>query len=290
MIRIYVPFALVDYNSLESNSDFPEEIKAWIKKAGQVTKELNSKKTSIERHEIIKKHEKLWGEIGLKNWLLKLSSDKCWYTEVKHGADYPEVEHFRPKKEAKNDEGTIVTDGYYWLAFNLSNYRLSKPMPNRKKGTSFPIEDETRRANNHNQCHLDERPWFLDPLSPRDHMLLSFNDNGKSVPENGTTPLQKRRVTFTITKFGLNHGLLNRRRKEVWKSCRDLYYRYCRLTLEAERTGSLRTEASAEAALEEIIKLIKPSAEFSSVAKSALRKTGEQIAINIASSANQSNN
>ena len=286
MIRIKPPFTLVDYNNLDSIDEFPEEIKSWIKKANQITKELNTKKTSIERHEIIKKNEKLWGEVNLKNWLLKLSHDKCWYTEVKHGADYPEVEHFRPKKEAKNDNGLIITDGYYWLAFNIANYRLSKPMPNRKKGTFFPIEDEARRASNHNQCHLDERPWFLDPLSPRDHMLLSFNDNGKSVPENGTTAFQRKRVIFTITRFGLNHGLLNRRRKEVWKSCRDLYYRYCRLTLEAERTGSLRIEASAEAALEEIIKLIKPSAEFSSVAKSALKKTGDQMAINIASSVN----
>lgn len=115
-------------------------------------------------------------------------------------------------------------------------------------------------------------------------MLLSFNDNGKSVPECGTTVLQKKRVMFTITRFGLNHGLLNRRRKEIWKNCRDLYYRYCRLTLDAERTGSLRAEASAEAALEEIIKLIMPTAEFSSVAKSALKKTGDKMAINIASS------
>lgn len=284
MIRVNAPFTLVDYNNLQNINNLPPDIKDWIKKASALTKELNSKKTSAERNELIKKNEKLWGETCIKDWLLMLSSDKCWYTEVKHGADYPEVEHFRPKKEAKNEDGKVITEGYYWLAFNLANYRLCKPMPNRKKGTFFPVEDETRRAANHNQCHLDERPWFLDPLSPRDHMLLSFNDNGKSVPECGTTALQKKRVIFTITRFGLNHGLLNRRRKEIWKNCRDLYYRYCQLTLDAERTGSVRAEASAEAALEEIIKLIMPAAEFSSVAKSALKKTGDKMAINIASS------
>lgn len=285
MIRIKVPYSLEDYNGLAGNEELPPKIKAWLNKVKDANKELNKVKPTAEHHAYIERKKTLWADDDLKEWLLSLSKDKCWYTEVKHGADYPEVEHFRPKKSAKNENSLVVSDGYYWLAFNLTNYRISKGMPNRKKGTFFPVVDGARRANDHTMCHLDERPWFLDPLSPRDHMLLSFNDNGKAVPEIGVTGLQKTRVSFTIKHFGLNHGLLNRRRKEVWKTSRQLYAKYCRLTITAELSGSMRAEGKAEEALEQVMQLIKPSAEFSSVAKAALKSTGDQMAINIAASA-----
>lgn len=284
MIRIKVPYSLEDYNDLADNDELPPKIKAWLDKVKEANKELNKVKPAAEHHAYIERKKGLWADDDLKDWLLNLSKDKCWYTEVKHGADYPEVEHFRPKKSVKNENSVVVSDGYYWLAFNLTNYRISKGMPNRKKGTFFPVVDGARRAITHTECHLDERPWFLDPLAPRDHLLLSFNDNGKAVPEIGVTRLQKIRVSFTIKHFGLNHGLLNRRRKEVWKTSRQLYAKYCRLTLNAEVKGSMKAEAKAEEALEQIINLIKPSAEFSSVAKSALKSTGQQMAINIAAS------
>ena len=285
MIRIKVPFLLEDYNNLDQIGGLPQKIKDWLTKVEVANAELNKVKTAQEHHDYIEAKKSLWGDDDLKEWLLSLSNDKCWYTEVKHGADYPEIEHFRPKKSAKDENSTIVSDGYYWLAFNLTNYRISKPMPNRKKGTFFPIVDGTKRARNCNECHLDERPWFLDPLAPRDHLLLSFNDNGIAVPETGVTPHQKIRVTFTVNHFGLNHVVLNRRRKEVWKTTRRLYNRYTRFTVEAERTGSIRAETKAEDTLCEIMGLIKPSAEFSSVAKAALKKTGKSMAINIAAAA-----
>lgn len=286
MIRIKVPYLLEDYNELENIDDLPVRIKNWLGRVKEANVELNKNKSVVEHHAYIEQHKSLWADDDLKNWLLSLSKDKCWYTEVKHGADYPEVEHFRPKKSAKDENSVVISGaGYYWLAFNLTNYRISKPMPNRKKGTFFPIADEEKRALTSKDCHIDERPWFLDPLSPRDHLLLSFNDNGKAVPEYGTTRFQKNRVVFTVNHFGLNHGLLNRRRKEVWKTIRQLFNQYSRLTAEAERTGSLRTETRAEEALEKIAERIKSSSEFSSVAKAALKKTGDPMAINIASSA-----
>ena len=285
MIRIKVPFTIDQYSNLEDNDELPPKIKDWLKKVKAINAELLKNKKVHQHHQYIEKNKKLWADDDLKEFLLKLSKDKCWYTEVKHGADYPEIEHFRPKKSVKDENSVVISDGYYWLAFNLTNYRISKPMPNRKKGTFFPVIDETKRAKSCNQCHLDERPWFLDPLAPRDHMLLGFNDNGKAVPENGTSPFQKNRVIFTITHFGLNHVLLNRRRKEIWKTTRYLFNRYSQLTADAERTGSIRAETKAEEALDHILDLIKPSAEFSSVAKSALIKTGIPMAIQIASAA-----
>jgi hypothetical protein len=285
MIRIKVPFSLEEYGDLAQVDQLPSTIKAWLSKVKAVNLELNKNKPIQEHHALIKQKSDLWRDNDLIEWMLRLSKDKCWYTEIKHGADYPEIEHFRPKKSVKSEDGIIISDGYYWLAFNLTNYRLCKPMPNRKKGSYFPILDDQKRALNFNNCHLDERPVFLDPLSPRDHMLLSFNDNGKAVPENRVTSIQANRVNFTVKHFGLNHGLLNRRRKEVWKTVRQLFSRYLNLTAQAEKSGSMRVEAKAEEALEQIMALIKPSAEFSSVAKASLNKTGDAIAIRIAASA-----
>ncbi|MEZ8776404.1 hypothetical protein AB6D85_02200 [Vibrio splendidus] len=285
MIHIQAPFNIADYNDLSGVQSLPPKIKTWLGKAQKVEAELKKNNKSLtQSHSLIELKKSLWRDEDLIEWLLKLSDDKCWYTEVKHGADYPEIEHFRPKKGAKDERGKDVTDGYYWLAFNLANYRLCKPMPNRKKGTYFPILDERKRARSHQDCHLDELPLFLDPLSPRDFTKISFNDNGKSVPSRDCSVIQKRRVTFTIKHFGLNHVVLNRRRKNVWLKCRNLYFQHIRYAADAERNGSIRSDEKAEQAAISILKMIHKSSEFSATARAALSAIGADTAHRLASS------
>lgn len=36
-----------------------------------------------------------------------------------------DVDHFRPKAEAKRTEDLVDADGYAWLAFDWENFRLS---------------------------------------------------------------------------------------------------------------------------------------------------------------------
>jgi hypothetical protein len=55
----------------------------------------------------------MWGE--LKNWLLALSHQKCWFSEAKDSFQYWDLEHFRPKANAKNLDGS-EREGYWWLA------------------------------------------------------------------------------------------------------------------------------------------------------------------------------
>lgn len=284
MIRVHVPFSMDDYSSLDQLQTLPPKISAWVKKVSHLNDELNKNKNIDEHYSLIEKNKHLWRDQDLIDWLLSLSNEKCWYTEtIFCGAGYPEVEHFRPKKEAKNEDGLVISNGYYWLSFNLTNYRLSKPMPNRKKGSYFPVLDESRRAMSHESCHRDERPLFLDPLVQSDCLLLGFNDNGKGVPENGCTSLQKKRVNLTVKHFGINHSFLNRRRKIVWITVRKLYAKYIGLVVQAERTKSVRTEEIAQIELEKIRELLQPTSEFSSVAKSALLKIGDDMARKIAS-------
>ncbi|MCG9552884.1 hypothetical protein L1D11_05685 [Vibrio sp. Isolate32] len=283
MIRVKVPFKLEDYDALESDDTLQNDVKQWLAKVSNVNKELSKAKTVQQHKATVEDNDGLWKDDKLKEWMLSQSNDKCWYTEVKCGAEYLEVEHFRPKGNVKDDTGRSVSDGYYWLAFNLCNYRLSKPMPNRKKGSYFPILNEKFRAKSNQDCHLDELPYFLDPLSPRDHLLLSFNDNGKAVPELDIRPNQIKRVTFTVKHLGLNHQLLNRRRKEVWKTTRQLFNRYTQLLIKAD-SGSIRAESKAEEVVDQLYELVSPSSEFSSVAKAALMKTGDSMAQKIAAS------
>lgn len=283
MIRVKVPFKLEDYDDLENDGTLHNDVQSWLGKVTGVNEELSKAKTVQQHKATVDDNDGKWKDDKLKEWMLSQSNDKCWYTEVKCGAEYLEVEHFRPKGNVKNDDGTKVTDGYYWLAFNLANYRLSKPMPNRKKGSYFPIFNEGSRAKSNQDCHLDELPYFLDPLSPKDHLLLSFNDNGKAVPELKSRPNQIKRVTFTVKRLGLNHQLLNRRRKEVWKTARQLFYRYTKLLIKADR-GSIKAESKAEEVVDQLYKLVSPSSEFSSVAKASLLKTGDDMAWKIAAS------
>lgn len=93
MIRVKVPFQVDQYNALEQVDELPLKIKKWLEKVKVANVELCKLKTVQEKHNFIDAKKGLWADDDLKEWLLTLSRDKCWYTEVKHGADYPEIEH-----------------------------------------------------------------------------------------------------------------------------------------------------------------------------------------------------
>src|SRR5690242_2141799 len=80
-----------------------------------------------ERPEIIKrlraeiaKHAAIWAE--LRDQMSPLSSGKCWYCESRENRSDVAVDHFRPKGEV---EECPTHPGYWWLAFDPSNYRFA---------------------------------------------------------------------------------------------------------------------------------------------------------------------
>ena len=141
----------------------PEEIVVWRVKAEEITAEILAEDDLEKKHELIDRNNKHWRDESLIKWLSTLSHDKCWYTETKFGGDYQELEHFRPKKQTKNRDGKSheTHPGYYWLAFDLDNYRLAKSRPNRKKSSLFPILDERNRAEVPEHNWREETPLFL---------------------------------------------------------------------------------------------------------------------------------
>lgn len=272
MIKIELPTVL------------PDEIQVWKVRSDEITALILEETDLTKKHKLIEQHKNHWRAPKLVEWLSQINFEKCWYTETKFGGDYQEVEHYRPKRGTKNIDGKDheTHSGYYWLAFELTNYRLCKSRPNRKKGTFFPIVDERFRANSNTESWQDEIPFFLDPLKAADVLLLSFNDNGAPVAQNGINQTDINRVEFTIEKYFLDETVLNKRRSQTWQASRALYYSYLNTTKEANETNSIALRTKAEQELLKLREMFLPQAEFSSVAKESLIKLGDSMAIKIA--------
>lgn len=266
-------------------AQYPEEINDWITEAKELTEELLEKNSLAEKHTFIEANKSFWRKPELVSWLSELSHHKCWYTETYFGGDYQEVEHFRPKKALMHLQGTNHPShsGYYWLSFDIKNYRLCKSRPNRKKGNYFPLLNEAQRISNcHHSCQI-EMPTFLDPLDREDPLLLSFNEDGVPECADDISDDQKVRVQTTIDKFFLDEQVLNDRRRTTWLAVRALYNDYISKSLkftkcEQDDPNKPLLEQEAKSAFNQLLEMFKPEKEFSSVARESLLKTGESRA------------
>jgi uncharacterized protein (TIGR02646 family) len=193
---------------------------AWLKKSQEhhdclVTFEQAGKRE--ERNAYIDKKTSHWGK--LKPWLQALSHGKCWFSEVRDLYSHYDVEHFRPKKETKDIKGK-VRDGYWWLAFDYTNYRLCGGVGNKKKGGFFPLNDESLVSEYTNQCEDSETPYLLDPTNLYDVLLIAFDEEGKVIPTPTEDIIQweVQRVEETIKRLKLNeHEVLTEGRRKVWQ-------------------------------------------------------------------------
>lgn len=169
-------------------------------------------------------------------YLAKMSYGKCWYSESDCVQSFRDVDHYRPKRQAKRSESDI-DDGYPWLAFSWENFRLSAQRSNQinrdddtekpvGKGAWFPLLENSPRATWHNQCVRDERPVLLDPTVQDDVALVEINaEDGRAVPSFvcvGTT--RRLRAEKSIELYGLNLGGLIEARKRVIREVQDHYF------------------------------------------------------------------
>ena len=88
---------------------------------------------------IIESNEELWRDDRIRNWLLSQFNNKCWYSEAQESVSSVHVDHYRPKGRFKQELGGETEEGYWWLAFDLSNYRICGQLLNVNKGDLFPI-------------------------------------------------------------------------------------------------------------------------------------------------------
>ncbi len=169
-----------------------------------------------ERNTLIDKKGSHWGK--LKPWLLALSYGKCWFSESKDIYSHYDVEHFRPKKVAKNLDD-VERDGYWWLAFEYSNFRICGNVGNRKKGGWFPLLSGSLCSSYTQRCEESESRYLLDPTDPADVLLIAFDEEGKAIPAPGVSDWESQRVEVSIERLKLNeHEALTEARVAVWQA------------------------------------------------------------------------
>ena len=87
-----------------------------------------------KRAEHIKKNSQIWRDF--KQCLSDMSYGKCWYSESPEAQSHLDVDHFRPKLEARREE-KICDRGYEWLRVRGGIQALLElsNRPNRNVGT-----------------------------------------------------------------------------------------------------------------------------------------------------------
>lgn len=256
---------------------------AWRKKADDLLAKLKAAPDSAARKKIIDDNAKVWGD--LKQWLLGLSHDKCWFSEAKDCFSHWDVEHFRPKKSAKDVDGT-EHEGYWWLAFDWHNFRICGNAGNRKKGTYFPLRPGSPRATGPAFDLRHEAPYLLDPIDDGDPNLISFNVVGRAIPAPGIDDAwDKERVTYSVERFNLDFPPLMEKRKVIWNECWQRIQSYKNELQHLKNNDNAIARTQAREALRCIREMIRPEKELSSVARACVLSTGDPRIVGLLQSA-----
>jgi hypothetical protein len=263
-----------------------EALEAWLKKSNEILDEMKNEPDAKKRKAIIHRNKAHWRDTGLLEFLKKLSDGKCWYTEAKFTAEYPHLEHFRPKSCARDEDWAKCHDGYWWLAFDIENYRLSKPVPNTRKGTYFPLLDQDMAVRKPGVAVTRESPLFLDPTNQEDVDLISFNAFGQPEPcSNPIVDLNEwdlKRIEFSIQRYGLDDRDLCDERKELWVSLTAQFNEYAKLLMKYKSEQCLVSKGKAE---EKLQALEAPSNNFTGSIKACFEahKVGQLLLKRLAS-------
>jgi uncharacterized protein (TIGR02646 family) len=257
----------------------------WIDRANTLLAELKVAPNEAARNKIIDDNSEFWGQ--LKGWLLELSGQKCWFSEAEDCFSHLHVEHFRPKKNSKELDGT-KHGGYWWLTFDWKNFRICGSVGNTKKGTFFPLRDEAKRALNPNDDLRYESPLLLDPANPHDPDLLFFNMEGRAIPHPSIVDdWEKKRVLHSVERCNLDFPALMNKRKSVWSNCwtqiQDYLQELEKLYANDSDNPIARHEVGAKAAA--IKELLQSNKELSAVARACVLSTGDQRVIRLLQSA-----
>lgn len=208
----------------------PDKVLAVAQRAKEALEQL----PEAERADYIKKKSHIWK--SFKKYLKKMSYGKCWYSESLDAQSFFDVDHFRPKLEAKRDKGTS-DDGYPWLAFDRDNFRFSAARSNRLnknektdetegKGSWFPLCDEEVVACWDNRCEINERPILLDPINDTDVALLQVSSDGRMEKSRICVGTNKMRVERSVKLYGLNLPDLVEARKRVMRKIASEYEKF----------------------------------------------------------------
>ena len=255
-----------------------EPLKKWIVAANANLKTAKNETDCAKRKVFIQKNP-YWTKI--KKHLSDKYGGKCWYSECDLTGHDGDVDHFRPKGRSKDINGvTILEDGYWWLAYEYTNYRISCTHCNQArkdeitgktqgKSDCFPLATGTTPLKINDNIST-EKQMLLDPTNKDDVNLLSFDVTGKAISLTLDT-IQKQRVTESINIYHLDEQGFEKNRKVVWAECEallDIFSVGCTL---AEPNNKILMEATITSLKEKV----KTEALYSATAIACIKLHSE---------------
>lgn len=229
-----------------------------------------------------------WGNPVVVEALKKVVGNKCWYSEIGLGGADPNVDHFRPKgRVVEVDDQMAKTgqncNGYWWLAFELLNFRLTSQHSNQRrvdnnteggKADFFPVRGgRTPEKTPYAQIFEDVLP--LDPCSASDVSLMWFDPDGNPVylpKKNKGTKEDALRIKATIWLYHLDKQDTATPRRKAVKNVQlklkqaDTYYKLWNAAVPC-----MRSRASFDKEVAEIAELIADDSEFAGAKRCAVR-------------------
>ncbi|MET1256389.1 hypothetical protein [Aliikangiella maris] len=236
-----------------------------------------------ERKDFIKKKSHIWRSFG--KYLSKMSYGKCWYSESRDGGANFDVDHFRPKAEAKRTEQIVDEHGYAWLAFDWENFRLSAQNCNRLnkddkteetlgKGSWFPLLPDSPKACWNNRCINEEKRLLLDPVEKSDLEYIDFDDNGRFVQSPYCVGQAALRVRESAKIYGLNLERMREARFAAMKDAKELLETIQQYAEDLEPLGDKASMRTIERQIESLKLKTRSDAIFSQAVRTQLRKLG----------------
>ena len=245
------------YIDLSKIDKSDKDIVQWVQKAQHHLTVLSSLSSHKERADYLKKHP-LWSD--LKKYLIDVYGEKCWYSECSIKGSMGDVDHFRPKNESTDETGQVIlAEGYWWLAYDYTNYRLScekcnRPYASGGKSTCFPLKSGCVPASRPNS--IDEN-ILLDPCTEDDCNLIDCNESGAVIAMSFNS-YDIMRVETSVRIYNLS--LFDTDRKDIRNKCKTALERF-QMNYDAKDTANMRYD------IDYILSLIDPRTPFSSFAK-----------------------
>lgn len=248
----------------------------WLADAEAVSAMLTGATSEEERDALIDAHQRLWRDGRIRDWLIGLFHDKCWYSEAHESVSAYHVDHYRPKGRVTDVGRTKPEHGYWWLAFQWQNYRICGQLINVKKNDVFPLVSGHRATSDAPDSLRLEAPALLDPTTD-DARLISFEmdeDGCRAVASGGADEEDRARVETTIEVIGLNRlDRLNRKRADVWEECREKLVSY----EAASGEPSAMKQLQRALIIVDLKRRVSYESELSSVAEACVRKAGSEM-------------
>ncbi|WP_412050969.1 hypothetical protein ACK6D9_05770 [Hoeflea sp. Naph1] len=184
-----------------------------------------------ERVAFIKNKSHIWR--GFKKYLARMSYGKCWYSESPDPQSFFDVDHFRPKAEARRSDTADPDEGYPWLAFSWENFRFSAGRSNRLstdehtdetvgKGSWFPLCQGSPVAEWAHR-NVVERPMLLDPVNSADMDLIRVESDGSIKPSYTCVGTNASRVKQSIELYGLDLPRLTEARLRIMRDVQQKF-------------------------------------------------------------------